>query len=193
MILIDTPRRETAKLYTYVDYLQLPEDGVRYEILNGELLMSPAPNLGHQRTLREFMYVLTAFLKKKPLGEVLPAPTDVILSDINVLQPDIVLVLREKFDILTRKNIQGAPDLVIEVLSLGTEKRDREGKLAQYSRFGVQEYWMVNHENKWVEVWRREEGELCLHKRLAQHQILTTPLLPGLKIRLAKIFPQRWN
>ncbi len=191
MILIDTPVREVAKLYTYADYLKLPDDGIRYEIINGELFMSPAPTVGHQRTLREFLYALTSFLKKKPLGEVLPAPTDVILSDVNILQPDIVLVLREKYDIFTRENIQGAPDLVIEVLSRGTEKRDREKKLAQYSRFEVQEYWMVNHEQQWVEVWRREGGELVFHKRLEQNQIVTTPLLPGLKIRLAKIFRQR--
>lgn len=193
MILIDTPRRGTAKLYTYADYLQLPEDGVRYEILNGELLMSPAPNLGHQKTLGNLYVAIDSFLKKHPLGEIYLAPTDVLLSEVTVLQPDIVFITRERFDILTRENIQGAPDLVIEVLSLGTEKRDREGKLAQYSRFGVQEYWMVDHEKQWVEVWRRAEDELCLHKRLAQHQILTTPLLPGLKIRLAKIFPQRWS
>ena len=193
MILIDTPRRGTAKLYTYADYLQLPEDGVRYEILNGELLMSPAPNLGHQKTLGNLYVAIDSFLKKHPLGEIYLAPTDVLLSEVTVLQTDIVFIMRERFDILTRENIQGAPDLVVEVLSLGTEKRDREGKLAQYSRFGVQEYWMVDHEKQWVEVWRRAEDELCLHQRLAQPQILTTPLLPGLKIRLAKIFPQRWS
>jgi Uma2 family endonuclease len=191
MILIDTPLRETAKLYTYADYLKLPEDGIRYEILNGELIMSPAPTIGHQTTLRNFLVALSTFLEKNALGEVLPAPTDVILSDINVLQPDIVLVLREKYDIFTRENIQGAPDLVIEVLSRGTEKRDREEKLAQYSRFAVREYWMVHHEERWVEVWRRESGALAFYKRLGHNQILATPLLPGLKIKLAKIFFNR--
>ncbi len=191
MILIDTPLRETAKLYTYADYLKLPEDGIRYEIIAGELFMSPAPILGHQLTIGRLHVAIANFLDKKPLGEIFLSPTDVVLSQINILQPDLVFVAREKFEILTRENIQGAPDLVVEVLSHGTEKRDREEKLAQYSRFEVQEYWMVNHEQQWVEVWRREGGELIFHKRLEHNQILTTPLLPGLKIRLAKIFRQR--
>ncbi len=191
MILIETPLRATAKLYTYSDYLKLPEDGIRYEILNGELFMSPAPTTGHQLTLKRFLVAIENFLEKDPVGEVLPAPTDVILSEINILQPDIVFITRERFDILTDANIQGAPDLVVEVLSRGTAKRDRQEKLTQYSRFEVQEYWMVDHERRWVEVWRREKGALHLHKRLAEHQILTTPLLPGLKIRLAKIFRSR--
>ncbi len=191
MILIDTPVREVAKLYTYADYLKLPDDGIRYEIINGELIMSPAPTLGHQSTAGNLFGYIWAFLQKHPRGEVYPAPTDVILSEIAILQPDIVFITRERSDILTRENIQGAPDLVIEVLSRGTEKRDREEKLAQYSRFEVQEYWMVDHEQQRVEVWRREGGELSFHKRLEQNQILTTPLLPGLKIRLAKIFRQR--
>ncbi len=191
MILIDTPLRATAKLYTYADYLKLPEDGIRYEILNGELFMSPAPTLGHQSTSGNLFGYIWAFLQKHPLGVVYPAPTDVILSEINILQPDVAFITREHFDLLTRENIQGAPDLVVEVLSRGTEKRDREEKLAQYSRFGVEEYWMVNHEEQWVEVWRRECGALVLHKRLVDNQTLTTPLLPGLKIRLSKIFHSR--
>lgn len=192
MILLDTPLpRPAAKLYTYADYLKLPDDGIRYEIINGEVVMSPAPTVGHQRTLREFLIAIGNFLKRHPLGEVLPAPTDVILSDINILQPDLVLVLREKYDIFTRENIQGAPDLAIEVLSRGTEKRDRIEKLRAYERFGVREYWMVNHEQEWVEVWRSVRGKFVLHKRFERRQILTTPLLPGLKIRLTQIFPKR--
>jgi len=184
------PNLERRSFYTYQDYLKLPDDGIRYEIINGELVMSPAPTVGHQRTLREFLLTIGNFLRKNPLGEVLPAPTDVILSDINILQPDLVLVLREKYDIFTRENIQGAPDLVIEVLSRGTEKRDRIEKLRAYERFGVQEYWMANHEREWVEVWRRARGKFVLHKRFERNHILTTPLLSGLKIRLTKIFPK---
>ncbi len=190
MVLIDTPVRETAKLYTYADYLKLPNDGIRYEIINGELYMSPAPTVGHQRTLRELLFALMSFLKKKPLGEVFPAPTDVILSDINVLQPDIVLILREKYDILTRENIQGAPDLVIEVLSRGTRRRDRNQKLRQYEKFGVQEYWMAEEESKTVEVWRKRGNKFVFQACLNLNEEITTPLLPGFKVKLTKIFPK---
>ncbi len=193
MTIAHAPTLEHRRFYTYQDYLKLPEDGMRYEIIDGELFMSPAPTLGHQRILGNFYVIIFNFLEKKRLGEVFFAPTDVIFSEINILQPDLVFVSHERFEILTRENIQGAPDLVIEVLSLGTQKRDRTEKLRQYERFGVQEYWMVNHEKQWVEVWRREGGKLIFHKRLERNQILTTPLLHGLKIRLTKIFRQHLN
>jgi Uma2 family endonuclease len=184
--IVTTPER--TKPFTYADYLNLPDDGKRYEIIDGELYMVPAPTLDHQRSVREFLFVLTDFFKKHPIGEVFPAPTDVIFSEINVLQPDIVVVLKEKFDILTRENIRGTPDLVLEVLSPGTEKRDRTEKLEKYARFGVQEYWMVNEDNETVEIWRRRGNELVFHALVDRTQTLTTPLLSGLEIPLEEIF-----
>jgi len=184
--IVDIP--ECLEVFTYEDYLQLPDNGKRYEIINGELYMAPAPSLGHQRTIRRFLNAFENFLEGNPLGEVFPAPTDVIFSGIEILQPDIVFIAREKFEILTRENIQGAPDLVIEVLSAGTEKRDRTLKLKVYSKFGVLEYWMANDERKTVEIWRRKGKKLVFHALLDGTQTLTTPLLPGLEISLKKIF-----
>jgi Uma2 family endonuclease len=184
--IVHTPKN--LDVFTYEDYLQLPDNGKRYEIIDGELYMSPAPNLGHQRRVRRFLYVVEDFLEKNPIGEVFPAPTDIILSDIDVLQPDIVFIAKDKFDRLTRENIQGAPDLVIEVLSPYTEKRDRTVKLKTYTKFGVLEYWMVSEENETVEIWRRKGKKLIFHTLLDKTQILTTPLLPGLEISLKKIF-----
>ncbi|MDZ7288988.1 MAG: Uma2 family endonuclease [candidate division KSB1 bacterium] len=183
---VDTAKR--LEVFTYEDYLQLPDDGKRYEIIDGELYMSPAPTLGHQRTIRRFLFVIEGFLQENPCGEVFQAPTDIILSDIDVLQPDIVFITKEKFDILTRENVQGAPDLVIEVLSPGTEKRDRTIKLKTYSKFGVREYWMANEEQETVEVWRRKDTKLAFHALLDKTQTLMTPLFPGLEIPLSKIF-----
>lgn len=184
--IVDIPER--LEVFTYEDYIQLPDDGKRYEIINGELYMIPAPSLGHQRTIRRLLYAIENFLQDNPLGEVFPAPTDVIFSDINILQPDLVFIGKEKFAILTRENIQGAPDLVIEVLSASTEKRDRKLKLNIYSKFGVPEYWMANHDRATVEIWRRKGRKLVFHAVLEKTQTLTTPLLPGLKIALEKIF-----
>ncbi len=179
------PRR---RVYTYQDYLALPDDGRRYEIIKGEIYMSPAPNLEHQRVSGNLFGTIWTYLQTHPVGEVYSAPADVILSDIDVLQPDLIFISKENFDCLTRAHVQGAPDLVVEVLSPGTEKRDRTLKLQKYSEFGAQEYWMANEEKATVEIWRRQGGKLAFHALLDRTQILTTPLLPGLEISLEKIF-----
>lgn len=184
--IVDIPER--LEVFTYEDYLNLPDNGKRYEIINGELYMVPAPTLGHQDTIGEFYFTIKSFIQTNPLGKIYLAPTDIVFSEIDILQPDLIFVAKEKFDILTRENIQGAPDLVIEVLSPGTEKRDRSIKLKTYSKFGVQEYWMANDETATVEVWQRNGDKLVFHKLLDKTQILTTPLLPGLEIALEKIF-----
>ncbi|MGH7491037.1 MAG: Uma2 family endonuclease [bacterium] len=182
--LATTPRR----ILTYQDYLQLPEDTKRYEIIEGELYMSPAPNVRHQIIITNLLGMIWSFLQDHPIGRIFPAPTDVLLSDVDILQPDLVFLSNEKFDRLTRANIQGAPDLVVEVFSPGTEKRDRTLKLKKYSEFGVGEYWMVSEENATLEVWRRQEDKLVFHSLLEGQQALTTPLMPGLEILLQKLF-----
>jgi Uma2 family endonuclease len=179
---------ERTKPFTYADYLNLPDDGKRYEIIDGELYMVPAPTLDHQRAAGTFHAIIWHFLEENPIGEVFPAPTDVIFSELSVVQPDVVFVSKEKSDILTRENIQGSPSLVIEVLSPGTERRDRTEKLETYARYGVQEYWMASEENETVEVWRRKGNKLEFHVLHDRTQTLTTPLLPGLEIPLTKIF-----
>jgi Uma2 family endonuclease len=184
--IVDTSKR--LEVFTYEDYLQLPDNGKRYEIIDGELYMSPAPTTGHQRVVGNFFGTIWHFLQQNPLGEVFAAPADVIFSEINVFQPDVVFLSKQKLDILTRENIQGAPDLVIEVLSPGTENRDRTIKLKAYSKFGVQEYWMANEKKEAAEVWRRKGQKLGFHALLDSTQTLTTPLLPGLEIALEKIF-----
>jgi Uma2 family endonuclease len=182
---------ETAKrlkVYTYEDYLTLPDDGKRYEIIDGELYMAPAPTTDHQSTVGNFFGTIWYFLQHNPIGKVFPAPTDVIFSEIDILQPDIVFISKAKLDLLTRENIQGAPDLVIEVLSPGTEHVDRTDKLKTYAKFGVQEYWMASAEKETVEVWRRKGTKLVFHTLLDKTRMLTTPLLPGLEIPVEEIF-----
>jgi Uma2 family endonuclease len=187
--IVATSKRLEA--FTYEDYLQLPDNGKRYEIIDGELYMSPAPTTGHQRIVGRFHLAIGNFLEENPIGEVFFAPTDVILSEIDILQPDVVFISKEKFERLARENIQGAPDLMIEVLSPGTENRDRTIKLKAYSKFGVQEYWMASEKKETGEVWRRKGKKLVFHALLDRTQILTTSLLPGLEIPLERIFRKR--
>jgi len=185
---VDVHAEADRKVYTYQDYLQFPDDGIRYEIIDGEVFISPAPTLDHQRVVGRLFAMIWDFLEETPLGEVFPAPSDVIFSGINILQPDIVYVSRERSAILMQENIQGAPDLLIEVLSPGTEDRDRTSKREKYSQFGVREYWMVSPEEGTIEVWRKENDELSFCELYRKNQTLTTPLLPGLEIQLKRVF-----
>jgi Uma2 family endonuclease len=179
----------TRGFYTYQDYIALPDDGKRYEIIEGELYMSPAPAITHQIILKRLLYLIEDFLIHNPIGELLPAPTDVILSEINVLQPDLLFVAKENYEILTHENVRGAPDLVIEIISPGTAKRDRTNKLETYSQFGVREYWIVDEERQTVEVWRQQGSKLACKAILTATQTLETSLLPGIEIALAQVFP----
>ena len=176
------------KGYTYEDYFNLPDDGKRYEIIDGELYLFPTPNLPHQSILGNLFCTIAEFPKEKEYGEIFLSPLDVVFSNINIIQPDLIFVAKENFNILTPENIRGTPDLLIEILSSNTERRDRTLKLTTYSKFGVREYWMVHEERETVDVWRRKDDHLNFHSFLDKTHILFTPLLPGLEISLGKIF-----
>lgn len=129
--------------FNYDDYLLLPDDGKRYEIIEGELFMAPAPSMKHQYDLFELGVRIREFVKKKKLGIVFLAPCDVILLNTNIVQPDIVFVSKENREIITEKNIQGAPDLAVEITSSSTAERDLVLKKKLYAKFGVKEYWIA--------------------------------------------------
>src|SRR3990172_920502 len=111
------------KKYTYEDYLKTPKDK-RYELIDGELLMRPSPTPSHQRVSRKLEFILESFITKNNLGEIFYAPCDVYLDNENVVQPDILFISKERLNIIGDKNIQGAPDLVIEILSESNAYRD---------------------------------------------------------------------
>jgi Uma2 family endonuclease len=183
--------RTADRRMTYDDLLALPDDGLRHELIDGEHYVTPAPNLKHQRVSGNFHYVLRDFLRRHPIGEVYYAPCDVVFSSINVVEPDLLFVSRERAEILTAANIQGAPDLVIEILSPSTRKLDEALKLDLYERFSVREYWLANPVPDTVRIFRRTaEDRLHLAAELsaAAGDVLATPLLPGLEIALAEIF-----
>lgn len=137
--------------FTYQDYILLPEDK-RYELIEGELKLVPAPNTYHQRISRRLLFLLQDFAPKHKLGEVFPAPYDVVLSEENVIQPDILFISKERAHLITENNIQGDPDLVIEIISPSREDYDRELKRKIYARYEVLEYGLIDPVRKTVEV-----------------------------------------
>ena len=173
--------------FTYEDYKHTPEDK-RYELLDGELIMVPAPKVAHQRNSREIEYALLTFVAENDLGEVFYAPTDVVLSDTDVVQPDVLFVSKERSYIITEDNIRGAPDLVIEVLSPSTAQRDRTLKRTLYALHGVPEYWLADSDAKNVLVLTLDNGEYKVAGIYGEGQTLFSPLLPGFTLEVDRIF-----
>ncbi len=175
---------------TYEDYLYLPEDGKRHEIIEGEHYVSPAPGYRHQNAIVALIRILSTFLQGRDLGRVLVAPFDVVLSDFDVVQPDVLFVSRDRLSILNEKNLRGAPDLVVEVLSDSTRRIDEIVKRRLYERQGVREYWVVDPVLETVKVYRRAEGGFERVAELSTETggTLRTPLLAGLDIPLHDIF-----
>jgi Uma2 family endonuclease len=185
MALHDLPRK-----LTYDDYVLIPEDGQRHEILDGEHYVSPAPLTRHQNVSSNLHTELGPFIKLHRLGKLLAAPTDVVLSPYDVAQPDLLFISNERLGIVTEANVQGAPDLVVEVLSKKTQRRDEGLKREIYERYGVREYWTFNPDRNSARVYRRMGNRLRLVTELsaAAGDVVTTPLLPGFEVRLAEIF-----
>ncbi len=138
--------------WTYSEYAVIPDDSHRYEIIDGVLYMTPAPTLGHQASNARFVRYLMQHVEEAGLGRVFPAPVDVELAPNVVLQPDVVVVLNANLGILIPERIIGAPDLVVEIASPGTEGYDRRQKQDAYARAGVPEYWIADPLARTVEV-----------------------------------------
>lgn len=172
---------------TYEDYCLLPNDGKRYEIIDGELLVTPSPRRPHQKVAGNLFYYLTDFVKNHKLGEVYVAPFDVVFSRHDVVEPDILFVSNARAAVLTDKNVQGAPDLAVEVLSESTAEIDRTTKLKLYARFGVEEYWIVDPEGPAVEIYRRQETGLEFVSGLRPKDSLSSPLFPDFSLPLTKL------
>lgn len=183
------PRDASTKL-TYEDFLNFPDDGRRHELIDGDHYVTPSPNTRHQRLVARLFDAIYDHLKVKPDGEVFLAPFDVVISNFDVVGPDLVFVAADQSDILTDKHVRGTPALVIEILSPGTRKTDELTKRRLYDRAGVREYWIVDPELDVVKVFRREADGLPRVAELTREAAdnLTTPLLPGLAISLPELF-----
>jgi Uma2 family endonuclease len=174
--------------WTYSDYKALPDDGRRYEIVNGVLLLMPSPSRSHQKTTLEIASYLRTYVQSAGLGEVYIAPFDVELAPDVVFQPDVLVVLNAGLEKVTENGVIGPPDLVVEVASLSTAPYDRLSKYHEYARARVPEYWIVNPEKRTVEVLVLE-GDTYHSLGIFQGQaILSTRMVPELPVRVEQFF-----
>ena len=179
----------TRARLTYQDYFDLPDSDDRYELIDGELYMAPAPIPEHQLFLYYLAKAIEEFATRYGLGITLIAPLDVVLSDDDVFQPDIVFVSNKRRSIIRKGlNIQGAPDLVVEVLSPSTADRDRTLKRERYARFGVREYWIADIVGNTIEVNVSEGDTYSVAGVYGQGDTFQSPLLPGLEIDVSAVF-----
>ena len=175
------------KKYTIEDYMKL-DDGNRYELIEGELILVPRPKSRHKKIAGEFFAEIKYYLKHNAIGEVL-YELDVFLGDkVKVVAPDVIFIAKDRLDIIEELNIQGPPDLVIEVLSPSTARYDRKIKRQLYFTHGVKEHWLVDPDQQSVEVLVAGEKEWRWVGVFDQEDVLTTALLPGLEIKLADVF-----
>ena len=173
---------------TYEDYCATAEDE-RCELLDGELIMVAAPNLKHQSVQGNLHFHLRLFITRHPVGKLFIAPCDVVLSDTDVMQPDLLFVSRKREHLLSGgENVQGAPDLVIEVLAPATADRDRGYKRELYGKHGVREYWLVDPMAETVTIHRQRNGVLAVAHTFSREQTLSSALLPGLDLHLEDVF-----
>lgn len=149
------PTPSDVKL-TYADFVQFPEDGKRHELIDGEHVVTPSPNTKHQTIVVNLTALLGSYIRTAGIGRLFVSPFDVVLSDFDVVEPDLLFVSKERqAQILTAANVQGAPDLVVEIGSPSTRRRDETVKRRLYEQFGVREYWVVDPELDEIKVYRR--------------------------------------
>ena len=181
--------KPTTKL-SYEDYCKTPDDE-RWELLDGELSMAPPPTIAHQRISGNLYFLLRTYVDRMGLGDVMYAPVDVVLSDHSVVQPDLLFISSARSDIVADTNVRGAPDLVVEILSPSTASRDWRIKLDLYASHGVQEYWVVDPDGQRVWVMARDESGLNEVANYGRGDVLTSPVLSGLTVKLEEVFPPR--
>ena len=180
--------KSAATKMTYDQYCLLPEDRNRYELFYGELVMTPSPTHRHQAVVVRLTIALGNFVEKNALGEVFVAPLDILFDEHTVLQPDILFISRDRLGILGDEIVEGAPDLVVEVLSPSTFYNDLRRKMTTYSQFGVQEYWIVDPEKQTIELYARAGDKLQLGRQFSSDDTLESPLLAGFRLAVKSIF-----
>jgi Uma2 family endonuclease len=180
---------ESSSRFTWEDLSAFPQDGKRREIIDGELYVTPSPSLRHQDLSMRLTRILLLYLEAHPIGRLFAAPLDVIFSDFDVVEPDLLFVSHERGEIL-QDWVRGSPDLCVEILSPTTRRTDELIKRRLYERTDVREYWIVDPELESLKVYRRTEAGLPRVAELSaeNHDTLTTPLLPGLFVRLDELF-----
>ena len=178
---------ETKKTYTYKDYEKLPE-GAPYQLIGGEFVMTPSPVPYHQDILRKIGFKLASFVEDKGLGTIYLSPLDVYFSDTDTYQPDIIFISKDRLHIIGEKKIEGAPDLIIEILSPATAYYDLRIKKDTYEKSGVKEYWIVDPIQKIIEIFTNKNNKFELAVAVKAEGAIKSLLLPDLIIEAKEIF-----
>jgi Uma2 family endonuclease len=184
-------RPTPAVKLTYADFLLFPDDGQRHELIDGEHYVTPSPNAMHQTIVGNLHFAVRTYLEANPIGHVFLSPFDVVFSDFDVVEPDLLFISAgRRADVLTTQNVRGAPDLAIEVGSPSTRRRDETIKRRLYERAGVAEYWVVDPELEVVRLYCREDGSYGRPVELSREagDVLRSPLFPGLALPLEAVF-----
>jgi Uma2 family endonuclease len=182
---------EVIPKLTYKQFRRLPDDGKQYELIHGEVHFTPAPTTRHQFVLRNLTGSLLQYLAKNPLGELAFAPLDVLLGDDTALQPDLIFVSNARARIIREAFIEGAPDLVVEILSTSTAAHDRATKLPVYAQSGVAEVWLIDSQAKTVEVLKLQGKKYLVDATQAGDQVLASNLFPDWQLPLTDLFDFR--
>ena len=175
---------------TYDDFLLFPDDRKRHELIDGEHYVTPAPNARHQLILGNLYFLIRAWLEDHPVGQAFLSPLDVVFTSFDVVEPDLLFISRGRLaEIVGIKHVAGAPDIVVEIGSPSTRKRDETIKRRLYERSGVAEYWIVDPDLEVVRVYRNREGQFepPVELRLDAGDVLTSLHLDGLTMPLARI------
>jgi Uma2 family endonuclease len=183
----DVPGPEQGR-WTYKDYAALPDDGRRYEIVDGVLFMTPSPTEGHQTAAGRLFYYLLTYVEFQGLGRVYMAPFDVELAPYVLVQPDVLVVLNANQEIITPSRIIGTPDLVVEVASPGTVAYDHRKKQDAYARAGVSEYWIVDPIAHTIDVLVLEAGTYDSLGVFEGQALLPSRIVPELPVRVEQFF-----
>ncbi len=170
------------------EFSQLPEGPPYFQLIGGELFMSPSPRYRHQEIVGNIFSSIREHLRRSPVGKVVIAPSDVELSPDDVYEPDIYFVSKERLGILTEQGASGAPDLVVEVLSPGTAKLDLGPKREVYARAGVEEMWLVDERRSKIDLYLLQGTELKLVRTVVAGDTIETPLIPGFSLDVREIF-----
>ncbi len=171
-----------------VNYYKLLPEGAPYQLIEGELVMTPAPNPRHQIILGRLFRTISEFVEEKKAGIVLISPIDLYLDDENAFQPDIIFISKNSQSVIKKDGIYGPPEIVIEILSPSTAHYDLREKFRIYERTGVKEYWIVDPDMKSVEVYLNKAGGFSLEYKVETEGEIGSKILDGFKINIREIF-----
>jgi Uma2 family endonuclease len=177
------------KLLTYLDYVKLtPPDNGNFELLNGQIYFMASPKPSHQRISLRLSYFLAACVIPNNLGEIFTAPMDVVFTEYDTFQPDLLFITKERLNIIGENKIEGSPDLVVEILSPSNDANEMSYKRHIYESKGVKEYWLINVEKQMLTLYKQIDNELRWQKDIQKNEVLKSEIIQGFKLELSKIF-----